>query len=70
MIKVAQMLIKHSDELLNYIKHPINNAIAEWLNGKIQEIKTIGRGVRNFKNFRMAILFFLGKFKLFPQTSL
>ena len=30
-------------DLLNYIKHPINNAVAEWLNGKIQEIKTIGR---------------------------
>jgi len=69
MIKVAQMLIKHSDGLLNYIKHPINNAIAEWLNGKIQEIKTIGRGFRNFNNFRMAILFFLGKLKLFPQAS-
>jgi len=70
MIKVAKMLIKHSDGLQNYIKHPINNAIAEWLNGKIQEIKTIGRGFRNFKNFRMAILFFLGKLKLYPQTSL
>jgi transposase len=69
MIKVGKMLVKHSDGLLNYIKHPINNAIAEWLNGKIQEIKTIGRGFRNFKNFRIAILFFLGKLKLHPQTS-
>ena len=70
MIKVGEMLIKHADGLLNYIKHPINNAVAEWLNGKIQEIKTIGRGFGNFKNFRTAILFFLGKLKLYPQTSL
>jgi len=69
MIKVGDMLIKHIGGLLNYIKHPINNAIAEWLNGKIQEIKTIGRGFRKFENFRIAILFFLGKLNLFPQTS-
>ena len=69
MIKVGEMLIKHSEGLLNYIKHPINNSIAEWINGKIQEIKTIGRGFRNFENFRTAILFFLGKLNLYPQTS-
>lgn len=69
MIKVGKMLVKHSDGLLNYIKHPINNAVAEWLNGKIQEIKTIGRGFRKFENFRIAILFFLGKLNLYPQTS-
>ncbi|VAX27933.1 hypothetical protein MNBD_IGNAVI01-160 [hydrothermal vent metagenome] len=31
--------------------------------------KTFGRGFRKFKNFRIAILFFLGKLKLYPQTS-
>ena len=69
MIKVGDMLINHIGGLLNYIEHPINNAVAEWLNGKIQEIKTIGRGFRNFKNFRIAILFFLGKLNLYPQCS-
>jgi len=69
MIKVGDMLINHIGGLLNYIKHPINNAVAEWLNGKIQEIKTIGRGFRNFKNFRIVILFFLGKLNLYPQYS-
>ena len=69
MIMVGKMLVKHSDGLLNYIKHPINNAVAEWLNGKIQEIKTIGRGFRKFENFRITILFFLGKLNLYPQTS-
>jgi len=37
------------------------------LNGSIQELKTIGRGYRKTENFRIAILFFHGKLKLFPQ---
>ena len=69
MIKVGKMLISHSQGLINYIKHPIDNSVAEWLNGKIQEIKVIGRGFRKFENFRIAILFFLGKLKLYPQES-
>nr|WP_081475104.1 ISL3 family transposase [Caldithrix abyssi] len=69
MIKVAKMLIAHSDGLLNYIRYQIDNSVAEWLNGKIQEIKTVGRGFRKFENFRIAILFFLGKLDLFPQES-
>jgi len=48
MITVGKMLIAHSEGLLNYIRHQIDNSIAEWLNGKIQEIKTIGRGFRTF----------------------
>jgi len=37
------------------------------MNGKIQEIKTIGRGYRRFENFRVAILFFCGGLSLYPQ---
>jgi len=69
MITVGKMLSAHSEGLLNFIEHPITNAVAEWLNGKIQEIKTIGRGFRNFTNYRVAILFFLGKLKLYPQET-
>jgi transposase len=69
MIIVGKMLIDHSQGLLNYIEHPIDNSVAEWLNGKIQEIKVIGRGFRTFENFRIAILFFLGKLKLYPQET-
>ena len=35
------------------------------LNGKIQEVKTIGPG--KFENFRSAILFFCGGLDLYPQ---
>ena len=69
MIAVGKMLIRHSEGLLNYINHQISNAVAEWLNSKIQELKTIGRGFRSFKNYRIVILFFLGKLNLYPQHS-
>jgi len=41
--------------------------MAERLNGKIQELKTIGKGYRMFENFRSAILFFYGGLSLYPQ---
>jgi len=47
--------------------HNFNNAMAERLNGKIQEVKLIGRGYRTFENFRSAILFFHGGLDLYPQ---
>ena len=37
-----------------------NNARAERINGAIEELKRIGRGYRNKRNFRTAILFFHG----------
>lgn len=70
MIVVGKMLIRHSEGLLNYINHQISNAVAEWLNSKIQELKIIGRGFRSFENYRVVILFFLGKLNLYPQHSL
>ena len=39
------------------------------MNGKIQEIKTIGRGYRKFENFRVAILFFCGGLDLKPHKA-
>ncbi len=42
---------------------------AERMNGKIQEVKTVGRGYRKFENFRSAILFFCGGLALYPQQS-
>lgn len=67
MIRVGKMSIAHSEGLLNNINHPTTNSVAEWLNGKIQKIKTIGRGFKTFENFRIIILFFMRKLKLYPQ---
>jgi transposase len=66
--KVADMLHKHLDGLLAYIRHRVTNAVAENLNGQIQRVKSNARGFRHFDNFRVAVLFFLGKLDLYPHT--
>ncbi|MEW6171206.1 MAG: ISL3 family transposase [Candidatus Omnitrophota bacterium] len=67
MNKVADMFKKHLDNILNYLKYPITNAVAEGINSKIQNIKTTARGFRSFENYRIAILFFCGNLELYPQ---
>ena len=67
--KIADMFQNHFDGVCNALCHPQSNAKAERINGKIQEIKTVGRGYRRFENFRIAILFFCGGLELYPQHS-
>jgi transposase len=66
MVEVAQMLKRHLDNLLTYLKHHITNAVTEGLNSKIQNLKASARGFRNFQNYRIRILFFCGKLDLYP----
>ncbi len=68
-IKIAEMFERHFDGVCNALCHEQSNAKAERINGKIQEVKTIGRGYRRFENFRVAILFFCGGLELYPQYS-
>jgi transposase len=65
-VAVAQMLKRHLDNLLTYLKHHITNAVTEGLNSKIQSLKSAARGFRNFRNYRIRILFFCGKLNLYP----
>jgi len=65
-IEVAQMLKRHLENLLTYLKHSITNAVTEGLNSKIQSLKSAARGFRNFRNYRIRILFFCGKLNLYP----
>jgi transposase len=65
-IKVAEMFSNHLKGVLNAMTSNLSNAKAERLNGKIQLLKSIGRGYRRFENFRSAILFFHGKLDLSP----
>jgi transposase len=65
-VDVAQMLKRHLDNLLTYLKHHITNAVTEGLNSKIQSLKSAARGFRNFQNYRIRILFFCGKLNLYP----
>jgi transposase len=52
------MFVRHA-AVINALITNLNNTMAERLNGKIQELKYIGKGNRIFDNFRSAILFFL-----------
>ncbi|MBA7554938.1 transposase [subsurface metagenome] len=65
-IKVAKMLKRHIENILTFIKYRITNAFAEGINSKIQHIKATARGFRNFKNYRISILFYCGKLSLDP----
>ena len=65
-MKVVNMFAYHSKGVCNALFNNLSNGMAERLNGKIQEIKTIGKGYRKFENFRSAILFFNGNLKLHP----
>jgi len=65
--KVISMFISHLGGVINALISNLNNAMAERLNGKIQEIKLVARGYRKFENFRSAILFFHGGLQLYPQ---
>ena len=64
--KVVDMFKTHISGIIEALIHALSNAMAERLNGKIQEIKLAGRGYRTFKNFRSAILFFHGGLDLYP----
>jgi transposase len=65
--KVAHMLQNHLTGLLAYLQHHTTNAAAEGINSQIQLLKASARGYRRFENFRVAILFFLGKLDMNPQ---
>jgi len=65
-VEVAQLLKRHLENLLTYLKHHITNAVTEGLNSKIQAIKAAARGFRSFRNYRIRILFFCGKLDLYP----
>jgi transposase len=59
--KVAEMLVRHREGLLNYFVSRLTNALCEGFNSKIQQLKSAARGFRSFDNYRTRILFFLGK---------
>ena len=48
----------------------ITNAVTEGLNSKIQQMRSVARGFRNFENYKIAILFYCGKLDMYPQKTL
>jgi len=69
MIKVAESFHRHVGGIINYFYAKASNAMAERLNGKIQELKVIGKGYNNFEQLRIAVLFFFGKLDLVPLKT-
>ena len=65
--KVVDMFNNHVRGIVNAVISNLTNAMAERLKGKIQELKTVGRGYRTFTNFTSAILFFNGGLDLYPH---
>jgi transposase len=63
---VVETFKNHLGGIINAMVNTFTNAMAERLNGKIQEVKACGRGYRRFENFRSAILFFHGGLNLYP----
>lgn len=65
--KVADMMKRHLDGVLRFVKHPITNGVAEGLNSKIMSIKRKAGGFRNAQNFTTAIYFHCGGLDLYPR---
>jgi transposase len=66
--KVILMILNHFKGVVNAMICNFTNAMAERLNGKIQEVKLCSRGYNKFENFRSAILFFHGGLNLYPLS--
>ena len=68
MKRVAQMLRRHWDGVINAATNKLTNAASESTNAKIQSLKRRACGYRNRENFRNAIYFHLGGLDLYPET--
>jgi transposase len=66
--RVAGMVKRHLDGILNAIVMGVTNARSEGINAKIQWIKYTARGFRNRQRFRTAIYFHLGGLDLYPAS--
>lgn len=66
-IKAAQTLKAHLDNIATYARHRITNALAEGMNAKIEKVKRMACGFRNRTHYRIAIYFHCGGLDLFPR---
>jgi len=66
--KVARMVKRHLEGILNAVILRVTNARAEGINATIQRIKFTARGFRNRERFRNAIYFHLGGLDLYPAS--
>ncbi len=65
--KVAQMICKRLNNIVNYCRHHITNAVSEGLNSKIMSLKRRAAGYRNLHSFITAIYFHCGGLDIDPR---
>jgi len=66
--RVARMIRKHFEGVINAASSDITNAMSESVNSHIQRIKKRACGFRSRVRFREAILFHLGALDLYPDA--
>ena len=66
--RVARMIKRHWEGVINAATTDVTNARAEAINSRIQWVKRMACGFRNRKNFRNAIYFHLGGLDLYPKA--
>lgn len=66
--KVARMIKRHWQGVINAATTNVTNALSEGMNSKIQWIKRKACGYRNRERFRNAIYFHLGGLDLYPTA--
>lgn len=64
--KVARMLQRHRDRILNFFDHQLTNGPMEGLNNKIQSLIKKAYGYRSKERFKNDVLFHLGGLDLYP----
>lgn len=69
MKKVAQMIERHKENILTFVRHRVTNGVAEGLNSKVMSIKRRACGYRNKGHFKTAIYFFCGGLNLYPALA-
>ena len=66
-ITVADLVLNHLDQIINFARNAVTNAGAEGINSVVMTIQRAARGYRNWRTYRMAILFFCGGLDLWPS---
>jgi transposase len=64
--KVADMIQRHLPNILTYFTSRITSAACEGINSAIQMMKHRARGLKNFANLRVQVLFRFGGLDLYP----
>ncbi len=66
--RLTRMVEAHLEGIINAVVLKATNALAESINGRIQNVKRMAHGFRNIERFQRAIYFHLGGLDLYPAS--